>query len=61
MYIKLKNKSEIYVSSSYMLYATLTCKWCGRTIKANKTYFFGGGVDPACSVAHVKAALNAAL
>ena len=60
MYIKLKNKSEIYVSSSTFI-LELTCMWCGKTIKGNKPHFMGGGISIACSVAHVKAAANAAL
>jgi hypothetical protein len=60
MWIKLKNKSEIWVSS-YTYSLETTCQWCGKTIKSNKPHFAGGGVNFACSVAHVKAAANAAL
>jgi hypothetical protein len=62
MIIKLKNKDLIAICSSTNTSET-TCKWCGKTIKANKTYFWSatGGVSSACSAAHVKAAANAAL
>jgi hypothetical protein len=60
MYIKLKNKSEIYVSS-FTFVSERECTWCGKTIKGNKPSFWGGIVGYACSVAHVKAAANAAL
>jgi hypothetical protein len=60
MYIKLKNKSEICVNS-YTFPVETTCYWCGKTIKSNKPHFAGGGISYACSVAHVKAAANAAL
>jgi hypothetical protein len=62
MTIKLKNKSEISVTTSVSYFSEYNCKWCGKTIKKDKPRFFSSSTyDYYCSAAHVKAAANAAL
>ena len=65
MYIKLKNKSEIYVLSAVHV-SKNTCRWCGKEIKAEKKASFSANGPYAvsgwfCSAAHLKAASNARL
>ena len=62
MWIKLKNKSEIVVSSSTASYER-TCPWTGKTIKAGKPYFYsycyGAASGDFCSASALKSASNA--
>jgi len=63
MYIKLKNKSEIYVQSSNFP-IQITCTWCGKTIKYGKPNFFAytnAASGSFCSAAHLRTASNAQL
>jgi hypothetical protein len=64
MWIKLKDKSEILVSS-ITYECECTCMGCGKTIKKGKPHFnsFSSSSEIAdaefCSVAHLRAAANA--
>jgi hypothetical protein len=65
MYIKLKNKKEIRVSSFVSNYSEYTCPWTGKTIKKGKPYFYsyssGAASGEFCSASALKAASNARL